>query len=97
MTKPSLIEALNVAIKSQEFFDKLFVVRQQDVLERNFPDVISLNTCLSEKRVLNFINQKIHYQSHLSGRGHDRPKNVKVCHVIKQHHFLNRPYKNDVI
>ena len=58
MTKPSLIEALNVAIKSQEFFDKLFVVRQQDVLERNFPDVISLNTCLSEKRVLNFINQK---------------------------------------
>ena len=58
MTKPSLIEALNVAIKSQKFFDKLFVVRQQDVWERNFHDFILLNTCLSEKHILNFINQK---------------------------------------
>lgn len=58
MTKPSLIEALNVAIKSQKFFDNPLVVRQQDVWERNFLDVILLNTCLSEKRILNFINQK---------------------------------------
>ena len=59
MTKPSLIEALNVAIKRQKFFDKPLVVRQQDVWERNFPDVILLNTCLSEKHILNFINQKV--------------------------------------
>ena len=59
MTKQSLIEALNVAIKSQKFLDKLFVVRQQDVWERNFHDFILLNTCLSEKHILNFINQKI--------------------------------------
>ena len=58
MTKPSLIEALNVAIKSQKFFDKLFVVKQQDVLEINSHDFILLNTCLSEKHILNFINQK---------------------------------------
>lgn len=58
MTKPSLTEALNVAIKSKKFFNKLFVVREQDVLERNFPNFSSLNTCLSEKHILNFINQK---------------------------------------
>lgn len=58
MTKPSLIEALNVAIKSQNSFDKPLVVRQQDAWERNFPDVISFNTCLSETHILNFINQK---------------------------------------
>ena len=59
MTKPSLIEALNVAIKSKKFFNKSLFVRQQDAWERNFPDVISFNTCLSEKNILNFINQKI--------------------------------------
>ena len=52
---PSLIEALNVAIKSQNSFDKPLVVRQEDVEESRFPDITSLNACLST----NFINQKM--------------------------------------
>lgn len=59
MTKPSLIEALNVTIKSQNSCDKPLVVRQQDVWERSFPGITSLTACLSAKPIFNFINKKI--------------------------------------
>lgn len=45
---PSSIEALKIAIKSQNPFDRPLFVRQQDVWRKGFPDVPALNAHVSD-------------------------------------------------
>lgn len=83
VSSPSSIEDLKAAIRSQNPFDRSFVVRQQDVWGRSFPDVASLNAHASDA-VFEAVRQVRVGQRQVAGITITAEKGLGKSHVISR-------------